>query len=240
MVQPVRKCQRSRYRIAILPGDKSINGAYHELMSTPNADALQLRSQSDALRGRANGVMVGSLIAFGWAFYAASGFAPASRYILIAIAAGVAVSLLIAGAKIMRIARSLPSATAAQTQARRRVWRWFWLNLLAEIVLLNIAITLLAAPDLRAYWIPAISVVVGLHFLPMATFFRAQSYWFGGAAMIAVAAAVTIFITHDPRNTSVMVHGEAIANAIILWCALAAGVVFALRASRQPNPGTRG
>ncbi|QYE33473.1 MULTISPECIES: hypothetical protein [Sphingosinicellaceae] len=202
-------------------------------MATNDIEAGQSRSQSDALRGRASGVVVGSVIAFGWAVYAASSLASTSRYLLIAVAATLSSSLFIAGAAMMRLARLLPSATAGQVLARRRIWRMFWLNLVAEIILLNVAVSLLASPDRRAFWIPAISVVVGLHFWPMAVFFRVRSYWFVGGAMIAIAAVVSFVVINHPDSTSAAVHGEGLGNALVLWIALATGAAFALRQRRE-------
>jgi hypothetical protein len=68
-------------------------------------------------------------------------------------------------------ARTLSAPDAAARLAARRLWRLFWINFAVEIVLLNVVVNLLARPALHIYWIPAISFIVGLHFLPMASFF---------------------------------------------------------------------
>lgn len=186
---------------------------------------------SNALRGRAIGIMIGSLMAFGWAFYAANALAGSVRIVALLIAVGVTAALLIAASAMSRAARSAPDPTAGQRSTNRRAWLWFSLNFIGEVVLLNIAIGLLAAPDLRIYWVPAISVVVGLHFFPMAMFFRTPSYWWVGAAMILAAAIAAYAVAQGSGDAAWWVHGEGAANAVILWSALAAGAFAALRAS---------
>lgn len=179
--------------------------------------------------GRARGTITGSLIAFALLFYGASGFAAGIRYLLLAAGLAVTITLLLGGIALQRRAAAMTGPTPEQRAAGRRIWRWFWLNLLGEIVLLNVAINLLAAPGLRIYWIPAISAVVGLHFLPMARFFRVRNYYAVGAAMIAGAAVAAILIARNPHAAPALIHGEAVVNAAILWIALGTGIRAARR-----------
>ena len=185
------------------------------------------RAASHALGGRARGVLIGALIAFGWALFGTGALAGATRYALLAVAAAITATLLLSAMTMLRRARALPkaTATAVQAQGSRRAWRLFWLNFAGEVILLNIATALLSAPRLRVFWVPAISLVVGLHFLPMAGFFRVRSYRWVGAAMMVTAAVVAMEILRDRTLASALIHGEAIANAAILWSALAFGVV---------------
>jgi hypothetical protein len=73
--------------------------------------------------------------------------------------------------------------------------------------LLNLAVNLLRQPAQRVYWIPAISLIVGLHFLPMASFLRVPSYWGCGVAMMGTAIAVTFAISQTGRK-----RGETISQ----------------------------
>lgn len=181
------------------------------------------RAPSQALNGRARGLIVGSLIALGWAAFGLSGLAPIARYPLLAISIALTAILLKSGVAMQRRARSLSPPTPMQAQANKRIWRLFWLNLLGEIVLLNIAINLLTSAERRDFWIPAISAIVGLHFLPMAHFFRVRSYWWVGTAMMAVAAITAALILCFPNRASTFIPAEALANAMILWIALGMG-----------------
>ena len=122
-------------------------------------------------RSRAIGCWVGALIGAGWMAYGLSSLPNFVRAPLGLIGLVIVVFLLRWSRQLLAQSRNLPEASFAEHAASRGAWKWFWLNLVAEIVLLNVAIHLPAAPALRPYWIPAISLVVGLHFLPMAKFF---------------------------------------------------------------------
>lgn len=191
------------------------------------------RSSSYSLGGRGRGVMIGSLMAFGWAFYAVGAVTGVTRIVLILVAAGITIALMVAASAMIRAAKSASTPTADQVSANRQAWRWFWVNFAAEIILLNVAVGLLAAPRLHVFWVPAISAVVGLHFIPMAMFFRVRSYWYVGGAMIGVAAITAYVIAHNPGDAYVRVHEEGLVNAAILWGALAAGALGALLPSSR-------
>jgi len=134
------------------------------------------------------------------------------------------VILMIASRRLVASARNLPAPNAAAQSTNRRVWTLFWINFAVEIALLNVAIRLLAEPALQVYWIPAISLVVGLHFLPMARFFSVPSYWVCGAVMIGVAGTITLVLRSDVASPELYAGGEALANAVILWSTAAWGI----------------
>jgi hypothetical protein len=134
------------------------------------------------------------------------------------------VLLLLASRHLIASAQSLPAPNAAAQSANRCVWTLFWINFAVEIVLLNVAIGLLAQPALHIYWIPAISLVVGLHFLPMASFFRVPSYWVCGAAMIGVAVTITLVLRSEIAPLQLYAAVEALINAVILWSTAAWGI----------------
>jgi hypothetical protein len=64
--------------------------------------------------------------------------------------------------------------------------RKFMLVLLGEIVALNIAAYLLIGHHMAQYLAPAIAVIVGLHFLPLAKIFRSP-HFFATAAVMTLA-----------------------------------------------------
>ena len=141
-------------------------------------------SHAQTLRDRGIGAQVGALIGAGWMVFGLLGFSRAVQIGLGLVGLAVVVRLLIGSSRLIASARSRPRLDATAHSGGRRTWFLFWINFAAEIVLLNVAINLLSAPPLRVYWIPAISLVVGLHFLPMASFFGVPSFWACGAAMI--------------------------------------------------------
>jgi hypothetical protein len=182
------------------------------------------RSPSQIVRSRGVGAWIGTLIGIGWLVYGLRWFPEGLRFAIGLAGLGAAVALLVASRRLIASARRLPAADAAARAANRRVWTLFWVNFAVEIVLLNAAIRLLAQPALHIYWIPAISLVVGLHFLPMARFFGVPSFVACGAAMIVVAAAVAFAIRAGLDSPQLYVAGEALANAVILWVTAAWGI----------------
>ena len=183
------------------------------------------RSAGQIARSRGIGCWVGTLIGAGWMAFGLSSLPNLVRVPLGLIGLAVVISLLRWSRQLIAASRNLVEATPPEHAASRRAWSWFWLNLVAEIVLLNVAINLLAAPALRVYWIPAISLVVGLHFLPMAKFFGVPSYWICGGAMVGAAALTTLGIRESLLTAPlVLVAIEAIVNAFILWATAAWGL----------------
>jgi hypothetical protein len=146
------------------------------------------------------------------------------QILLALLGATIVVPLLLRSKGLVDASRNMPAPDTEQLAASRRIWTLFWLNFALEIVLLNIAINLLQAPALRIYWIPAISFVVGLHFLPMAQFFRVPSYWICGAVMMAVAIVATIAIRWGIFLPAAVAAAEALINALILWLTAAKGI----------------
>lgn len=181
------------------------------------------RSDSQILRGRGIGGLVGTLIGAGWMAYGLSVLPNLVRLPLGLVGLGVVVFLFYRSCLTVAASRQLPDPGEAARATNRRVWRWFWINFLVEIVLLNVAINLLTAPWQRVYWTPAISLVVGLHFLPMARFFVAPAYWVCGGAMIVVAALTAWGVWAEPHVRMIIVGLEAVANAGILWATVARG-----------------
>ena len=92
----------------------------------------------------------------------------------------------------------------------------FSLLVVAEIAGLNLVAWLLGPEALRIYLIPAISFVVGLHFIPMLWLFRRRELPVCGAAMIAASAGAVLAIRQG-APPALVVGVEGGVNAIILW-----------------------
>lgn len=193
------------------------------------------RSTAQIVRGRGIGARVGTLIGVGWMAYGISLLPAASRISTGIVGILIALILSARARKLIALSHTLPAPDDAARAANRRVWIKFWINLAAEIVLLNIAVNLLRKPELHVYWIPAISLVVGLHFLPMASFMRVPSYWICGGAMIAVAAVVAALLHRGVGAPPLLIALEALINAAILW-ATAAWALRSAAALGTANP----
>lgn len=182
------------------------------------------RNRRQILRSRGIGAGVGTLIGAGWMAYGILWFPNVTRILIVLLSLTIIVPLLRASRQLVALSRELPAPEAAAQAASRRILMLFWLNFALEIVLLNIAINLLARPALQIYWIPAISFVVGLHFLPMAKFFEVPSYWLCGAAMIFAAFVTFLLIRSGALMPRPVIAAEALVNALILWLTAAKGV----------------
>ena len=195
------------------------------VVELPEMSAATTRSVRQIVRSRSIGCWMGSLIGAGWMAYGLSFLPNSVRVPLGLIGLVIVLFLLRWSRQLLASSRNLPEASSAQRAVSRGAWKWFWVNLVAEIVLLNVAVNLLAAPALRIYWIPAISLVVGLHFLPMARFFSVPSYWVCGGAMVMVAALTMLGVRSAlVAAPFVLVAVEAIVNAFILWATAAWGL----------------
>lgn len=188
--------------------------------AAPTLRQVPQRSARDQLTGRGRGVVLGSIIALGWAAFGAFGFPLPITIIVMAVAVLVTAGFNRVGRRMVRQAGTLPRSTTGEKCANDRAWQWFWLNLLGEILLLNLAVYLLCDPSTAHFLVPVVSVAVGLHFLPMAVFFRVRSYGMVGAAMLAVAMICALTMSHMPEAANEIGHLEAFANALILWCSL--------------------
>lgn len=187
-------------------------------------EPVATRSKRQIARSRGIGAIVGTLIGVGWLAYGVLWFSNLVRLLIVLCALSMILPLLINSRRLIAASRQLPLPNPAEQSAHRRVWLLFWLNFTAEIVLLNIAINLLARPSLQIYWIPAISFVVGLHFLPMAKFFRVSSYWTTGSVMMLVAVAMAAVMRSTAVSPFAAAAAEALINALILWLTAAHGL----------------
>ena len=168
-------------------------------------------------RGRSLGAMVATCIGLGWWLFALTGLPRAGA--LAAGAAGLGVVLLLLGEGVRRL-RSGASRGGGGGGGGSLLWVGFALVALAEVAGLNLALWLLRAPSLRAYWIAAISLVVGLHFVALARLFRRGELLACAAAMlIGAALAAGAIAAGAPAVTASALEGAG--NAVILWATAA-------------------
>ena len=82
--------------------------------------------------------------------------------------------------------------------------------------------------------VPTLAIIVGLHFLALAPFFRSRSHAIIGVTMCLMAGAVMVGL---PQRTAARTEGMflwgvalGIGNAILLWTSALRRVVSAIRA----------
>ena len=119
--------------------------------------------------------------------------------------------VLVSGLLLWRLAPLVPTSSDRPPEERRRVGRlvmlWSGLEGLAALVAVNLLNT---PPHARLIW-PAVAVVVGLHFLPLARGLPFRPYYATGLAMVAAGLAACALPGTGPQAAA---SGAA---ALILW-----------------------
>jgi hypothetical protein len=138
------------------------------------------------------------------------------RWAAIFVVAATSGTLLVAGVAMIRNGRRLSQATGVDDTAPRGMRRKFMLVLVGETVAFNIAAYLLIGHHMMQYLAPAVAIVVGLHFVPLAKIFRSP-HFFATAAVMTLAGimATAAMATGNPAMAA---NGLAdLACAIALW-----------------------
>jgi hypothetical protein len=170
------------------------------------------------LRGRGTGIVVCAIFAALWTNWAApmlseSALCKWSAALAVAVLSG---TLLFAGVATIREGRRLSRATATREAGPRGMRRQFVVVLAWEILALNVAAYLLIGHQMVQYLAPAVALVVGLHFLPLAKIFRAPHYYATATAMTLAGIAAAMAIATG--NAAVTTDGILdLACAIALW-----------------------
>lgn len=187
-----------------------------------------------ALRGRSMGVF--ACTGFG-ALWACSALALGptalhnAGYLVVALMTG---SLLWAMLDMLRHSRQMTAASDPAPLARRRMTGRFLGIFAAEIVLINIAAHVLNSQHALQYLMPAIAIVVGLHFYLLAPLFRVPIYHVTATMMTLAGVAGVIALALQAPAGSVNAFVDALC-AITLW---ATGFV-SWRSTTQPADENR-
>jgi hypothetical protein len=171
---------------------------------------------ASALRSRGIGIFACAAFGAFWATTALSAWPVISVVIGHALIVLMTGSLLIVAAAMIRRGRRPASSGDMPSSAQRRVGRVFGAIFAAEIIAMNIVAYLLVGHHLTAYLMPAIAIVVGLHFYPLAPLFRAPQYHVTATAMTLAGVIGIVLLatglTANPVNAMV-----DIVCAITLW-----------------------
>jgi hypothetical protein len=211
-------------------GRTTWRAAYDNGSLAMNATA-SARTSSSALRGRGIGTLVCAAFAAFWASSSRpewpAGFDTAA-FAMIALITG---ALIVAGIGMIRRSRQLPSTIDALSGKRRRTGVHFAAIVVAEIIVMNITAYLLTEHHLETYLVPAIAIIVGLHFFPLAQVFRARRYHLTAALMtlagVGGVVAIVSGLAIAPATAIVDV-----ACAMILWVTGFASYVSTMRSIR--------
>jgi hypothetical protein len=182
-----------------------------------------------ALRGRATGVVFFAVFGALWLV-----FGLAARQWLSAMTAGavaIGLGLLIADALILyRRVAALPASTV-EPEEQRRIGRTFGrVNAVQWTAIIVIAVVL-GRMHLDAYTPAAVTVVVGLHFFPLARIFRSPQHHLTGAVLVAWGVLCAVLV---PRE--VLQSTTAFGTGAVLWASAGVTLARAFRRLQAPRP----
>ena len=128
----------------------------------------------------------------------------------------------------VRVSRNAPPPTAEQAAIGRQIGRRFgWINGIQgdAIFLAIVALNAAHRPDFIA---PAIALIVGLHFLPLAGLFQRPSYYVTGLLGCAIGVAGLLIPDPSVRQSTV-----GLLFGLLLWLTVAAAVSTAFSLSGE-------
>jgi hypothetical protein len=169
---------------------------------------------------RARGASIGATIMGGFgAAWLTLGMISAGAPVEIALAIVVPVFALIACLG-LTVRHRLPKFAGPESPEKKQVMRIFAaVNIVQWLAIFGTA-NVLRNMHLDRWIVPAIVLIVGVHFLPLAKIFRAPQHKTTGIAMM-VCAAVAIVLPVSIRDTV-----ECLSAGLILWVS-AAGALYA-------------
>jgi len=180
----------------------------------------------EALRGRATGVLF--LSGFGGLWFLL-GLAASQRLSLptaCALAAGLAA--LVAGAVLLRRRSAALPASRLDPEEQRQAGRTFGRVNAAQWAAIVLIAVVLGRLHLDAYTPAAVTVVVGLHFFPLARLFRSPQHHVTGAALVLWGAVCLLLVPRDVLQST-----SAFGTGAILWTAAAVTLVRSFRQLRE-------
>lgn len=122
--------------------------------------------------------------------------------------------------------KNAPPATADWVAKRRRIIAW---ALAGEGVAIAVVSNLLVRAGLIAFIVPAVAIIVGLHFLPLAKLFQVKIYYVAGALItLAGLAGLAVDAPHRALVTG-------LASAVLLWLTCAYRLAFEDRSPAAPT-----
>ncbi|HEY3989547.1 MAG TPA: hypothetical protein VGM02_09640 [Acidobacteriaceae bacterium] len=183
---------------------------------------------------RAKGSSIGATIVGGFGgVWLAMGMTAAGVPLRVALAIVVPVFVLIACLG-STVRRRLPQIAAAATPEKKQRMRAFGLVNVAEWIAIFGTVNLLHNLQLNGWITPAVVLIVGAHFLPLAQLFGARAHVVTGVAMM-LWAALALVVPASVRDVV-----ECVGAGLILWASGAAALYAAFRmtAMRDGNSPT--
>jgi hypothetical protein len=178
---------------------------------------------------RVKGSSIGATIVGGFgAVWLAMGMASAGVVWQAGVAAVLPVFVLIAflGAGVRR---RLPHIAEVETPEKKQMMRAFAVVNVVQWVAIFGVVNLLANLHFNQWIVPAIVLIVGAHFIPLAQIFQARQHLKTGIAMMLCAALAVVL------PASIREAVECVSAGVILWISAAAALYAAFRMTRSRN-----
>jgi len=169
------------------------------------------------------GVVVLNFFALAWSWLAITGANLSPAWMAVPLAVTVALLLW------ARMPRHAPDPSIDRSHVGRLVGIWSAVEGVAMFVVANILINI----GLRDAIAPAMAIVVGLHFVPLARGFPVPLYYGAAAVMVAIGIVALLL----PGSERLMFTGAACAVALWATCALLVTPLGAIRPRAGASAG---
>ncbi|AEV87671.1 hypothetical protein ACWT_6659 [Actinoplanes sp. SE50] len=169
-----------------------------------------------------SGLMMMSFFTLAWVSNLFAGWAAPAAWSATAIALACVLCFVGRAVQLIRSRHAFPAELSEEQQRQRRTsGRTFGLLFGAEAAAIWVVVLLLGATGRSDYVVPAIALIVGLHFFPMARLFRRRVdlYIAAWTCLVAVAGLILTGVTDLPaaRVDAWVAVGAAAATAAYGW-----------------------
>ncbi len=191
-----------------------------------------------AVLGVASGIFFMAFFGAYWGDFTATYMSGAVQVVAFPLIGLVTLGFFVMGGMLIRYALSLPKTVSPEDAAvGKRIGMWFGIVFGVEILLIALASILLSNFQLDRFIAPAVALIVGIHFLPLARLFRVPAYYLTGAllsvlALIALGALLLglPLAGSSPYNWSLFV---GLGATLVLWLTALYITRFGLRVMWQ-------
>ncbi len=179
----------------------------------------------EAVYGIGMGIFFMAFFGAMWGFLAVSftnGSLQLAGYLTIGL---VTLALLGAVMRVLRYARSLPEISLPEEAGEgKRISIYFGIVFGLEFALIAVVAIALGRAHLQQLIPPAVALIVGIHFFPLARLFRVSMYWLTGGLLCILAAValaallpgrlVTSLTGQDAKSWDLFIAAGA---ALVIW-----------------------